>query len=50
MDDLRDLAMSSSAPPMDGYEAPMVFDMGDVFEVTAGSASGSADVNGQGFH
>jgi hypothetical protein len=32
------------------YEAPQVFDLGSVFEVTLGSSTGGADSNGQGLY
>jgi hypothetical protein len=32
------------------YEAPQIFDLGSVFDVTNGSSSGGGDSNGQGLY
>jgi hypothetical protein len=39
--------MPSSGDMVTGYEAPLIFDLGSVFEVTRGSSVGDGDSNGQ---
>ena len=45
-------AQAANTPGEDAvdYEAPLVFDLGPVFEVTGGSSSGGGDSNGQGMY
>ncbi|SER07793.1 hypothetical protein SAMN04488000_10616 [Lentzea albida] len=33
-----------------GYEPPVLFDLGSVYDITFGSASGSSDASGQSFN
>jgi hypothetical protein len=50
VEDYNAVSAPASAGLTVDYEAPQVLDLGAVFDVTYGSAAGSADSNGQGQH
>ncbi len=49
MDESTQEVFPSGNAPGD-YEAPLIYDLGSVFEVTRGSSSGGGDSNGQGMY